>query len=111
MESGTHKLPNDVQTTKSFNFLEGYFGILEKMIEVLQDDLQNAKQIDLVTPGSQLYKLHFLKTKLKSCLTPDLACDTKTSMPTGISNKYRRIFFIKIVSHISRQGSPQIIYE
>jgi hypothetical protein len=35
------------ETTKPFNFLEGYFEIPENMIGVLQDDLQNAKKIDL----------------------------------------------------------------
>jgi hypothetical protein len=46
------------ETTKPCNFLEGYFDIPENMIGVLQDDLQNAKQKDLVTPRSKLYKLH-----------------------------------------------------
>jgi hypothetical protein len=74
------------------------------MIGVLQDDLQNAKQIDPARPVSQLYKLHCLKTKLKNCLTPDLASNIETSMPTmmltGLSNKYGRIVFIKIVGHL-----------
>jgi hypothetical protein len=37
------------ETTKPFNFLEGYSNIPKSMIGILQDDLQNAKQIDLVT--------------------------------------------------------------
>jgi hypothetical protein len=79
----------------------------------LQDDLINAKQMDLVTPGSQLYKLHCLKTKLKNCLTPDLARDIETSMPTGLSNKDGRILFIKIVSHtfLNKESHKRIIYE
>jgi hypothetical protein len=80
------------------------------MIGVLQDDLQNARQIDLVTPGSQLYKLHCLKTRLKNCLTPDLV---EKSMPTGLSNKYGRICFIKIVAHTfpDKEAYKHIIYE
>jgi hypothetical protein len=83
------------------------------MIGVLQDDLQNAKQIDLVIPGSQLYKLHCLRTKLKNCLTLHLARDIKTSMPTGLSNKDGRIFFISIVSHTfpDKESHTRIIYE
>jgi hypothetical protein len=74
-------------TSKPFNLLEGYFDLPENMTCALLDDLINAKQMDLVTPGSQLYKLHCLKTKLKNCLTPDLAHDIETSMPLGLSNK------------------------
>jgi hypothetical protein len=79
----------------------------------LLDDLINAKQMDLVTPGSQLYKLHCLKTKVKNCLTLDLAHDIETSMPLGLSNKDGRIFFIKIVSHTfpDKEAHKCIIYE
>jgi hypothetical protein len=48
-------------TSKPFNFLEGYFDLPENMSCALLNDLINAKQMDLVTPGSQLYKLHCLK--------------------------------------------------
>jgi hypothetical protein len=83
------------------------------MIGVLQNDLQNAKQIDLVRLVSQLYKLHCLNTKLKNCLTPDLARDIKTSMPNGLSNNDGRIFYIKIVSHTfpDKEAHKQIIYQ
>jgi hypothetical protein len=83
------------------------------MICGLQDDLIKAKQMDLVTPGSQLYKLHCLKTKLNNCLTPDLARDTETSMSTGLNNKNGRIFFIKFVSHTfpDKEAHKCIIYE
>jgi hypothetical protein len=83
------------------------------MIRALRDDLQQAKQIDLVRPATQLYKLHCLKTKLKNCLTPDLTRDIETSMPTDLSNKYGRIFFIKIVSHTftDKEAHKRIIYE
>jgi hypothetical protein len=83
------------------------------MTFTLLDDLENAKQVDLVTPASQLYKLHCLKTKLKNCLTPDLAYDIKTSMPLGLSNKDGRIFFIKIVSHTFpyKEDHKHIIYK
>jgi hypothetical protein len=60
-------------TSKPFNFLEGYFDLPENMTCTLLDNLENAKQVDLVTPSLQLYKLHCLKTKLKNCLTTDLA--------------------------------------
>jgi hypothetical protein len=100
-------------TSKPFNFLEGYFVIPENMTCTLLDDLENTKQVDLVTPASQLYKLHFLKTKLKNCLTPDLAHYIETSMPLGLSNKDGRIFFIKIVSQTfpNKEAHKLIIYE
>jgi hypothetical protein len=43
------------------------------MTNTLMNDLADAKQIDLVQPASQLLKLHCLKTKLKNCVTTDLA--------------------------------------
>jgi hypothetical protein len=100
-------------TSKPFKFLKGYFDYSENMTCALQYDLINAKQMDLVTPGSQLYKLHCLKTKLKNCLTPDLARDIEISMPTGLSNKYGRTFSIKIVSHTfpDKEAHTFIIYE
>jgi hypothetical protein len=79
-------------TSKPFNFLQGYFYLPENMALALLDDLKNAKQLDLVTQASHLYKLHCLKTKLKNRLTRDLAHDIETSMPLGISNKDGRIF-------------------
>jgi hypothetical protein len=42
------------EPTKPFNSLEGYFNIPETIIGALQDDLQQAKQINLVRPVSQL---------------------------------------------------------
>jgi hypothetical protein len=63
------------------------------------NDLADAKIIYLVRPASQLYKLHCLKTKLKNCLTTDLAHGMGASIPTGLINKYRRLFFIKLISH------------
>jgi hypothetical protein len=69
--------------------------------------------IDLVSPKSQLYKLHCLKTKLKNCLMTDLAHDIEASMPIGLSNKDGRLFFIKLVSHTfpDKEAHKQIIYE
>jgi hypothetical protein len=54
-----------------------------------------------------------LKTKLKNCLTLDLAHDIEASMPIGLSNKYGRIFFIKIISHTfpDKESHKRIIYE
>jgi hypothetical protein len=51
------------------------------------NDLADAKQIDIVQPASQLFKLHCLKTKLKNCLTTDLTHDIDASMPPGLSKK------------------------
>jgi hypothetical protein len=69
------------------------------MVDALKDDLKCTKQENLQKPASQLYKLYPLRKKIKNCPTPDLARDIETFIPTGISNKDGRIFFIKIVSH------------
>jgi hypothetical protein len=83
------------------------------MTGTLMDILENTEIVDLVTPASQLYKLHCLKTKLKNCLTPDLAHDIKASMPLGLSNKDGRVFFIKIISHTfpDKEAHKHSIYE
>jgi hypothetical protein len=83
------------------------------MTNTLMNELADAKIIDLVSPASQLYKLHFLKTKLKNCLITDLAHDIDASMPIVLSNKDGRIFFIKLVSHTfpDKEGHKRIIYE
>jgi hypothetical protein len=70
------------KTSKLFNFLECYFEIPETMMGALQDNLKRAKQEYLMKLASQLYRLHSLKTKLKNCITPDLASNIETSMPT-----------------------------
>jgi hypothetical protein len=77
------------------------------------NDLADAKIIDLATPASQLYKLHCLKTKLKNCLTMDLAYYIEASMPIGLINKYGRLFFIKLVSHTfpGKEAHKRIIYQ
>jgi hypothetical protein len=87
------------EKSEPFNFLERYFDLPENMTNTLMNDLADANIINLVSPASQLYKLHCLKTKLKNCLTTDLAHDIEASMPIGLSNKYGRLFFIKVVSH------------
>jgi hypothetical protein len=69
------------------------------MTTTLMNDLAEAKQIDLVQPSSQLFKLHCLKTKLKNCVTSDLTHDIDASMPPGLSHKDVQIYFIKLVSH------------
>jgi hypothetical protein len=56
------------------------------MTNTLINNLTDAKIIDLVTPASQLYNIHCLKTKLKNCLTMDLTHDIEASMPIGLSN-------------------------
>jgi hypothetical protein len=77
------------------------------------NELADAKQTDLVQQASQLFKLHCLKTKLKNCLTADLAHDIDASMPTGLSHKVGRLFFIKLVSHTfpDKEAHKRIIYE
>jgi hypothetical protein len=93
----TNYQPNE--NSEPFNFLERYFDVPDDMMTTLMNDLADAKQIDLVQPSSQLFKLQCLKTKLKNCLTPDLAHDIYASMPPGLSHKDGRIYFIKLVSH------------
>jgi hypothetical protein len=60
-----------------------------------------------------MYKLHCLKTKLKNCLTPDLALDIKTSMPPRLPNRDGRLFFVKLVLHTftDKEAHKRIIYE
>jgi hypothetical protein len=69
------------ENSKPFNFLERYFDLPDNMTCTLMNNLADAKIIDLVTLASQLYKLHCLKTKLKNCLTTDLAHYIKAYMP------------------------------
>jgi hypothetical protein len=58
----TNYQPNE--DSKPFNFLERYFDIPDDMTYTLMNELADAKQINLVQPASQLFKLHSLKTKL-----------------------------------------------
>jgi hypothetical protein len=101
--------------TKPLNHstLERYLDVPDNMTSKLMNDLADAKIIDLLSPASQLYKLHCLKTKLKNCLTTDLSHDIKASMPIGLSNKDGRIFFIKLISHTfpDKEAHKPIIYE
>jgi hypothetical protein len=53
----TNYQPTD-ETSEPFNFLERYFDLPDNMTNTLMNDLADAKIIDLVTPASQLYKLH-----------------------------------------------------
>jgi hypothetical protein len=76
------------ENSKPFSFLERYFDLPDNMRNMLKNDLSDAKQIDLVQPASQIFKLHCLKTKLKNCLTTDLTHDIDASMPPGLSHKY-----------------------
>jgi hypothetical protein len=93
----TNYQPNE--NSKPFNFLEIYFDLPDDMTTTLMNDLTEAKKINLVQPSSQLFKLHCLKTKIKNCLTPDLAHDIDASMPPGLNHKEGRIYLIKLVSH------------
>jgi hypothetical protein len=108
----TNYQPTD-ETSESFNFLERYFDLPGNMTNTLMNDPADAKIIDLVTPASQLYKLHYLKTKLKNCLTTDLVHDIEAPMTTGPSNKDGYIFFIKLFSHTfpDKEAHKRIICE
>jgi hypothetical protein len=108
----TNYQPTD-ETSEPFNFLERYFDLPDNMTNALMNNLADAKIIDLVTPASQLYKLHCLKAKLKNCLTTDLAHDIGAYVPIGLSNKDGRLFFIKLVSHNfpDKEAHKQIIYK
>jgi hypothetical protein len=107
----TNYQPNE--NSEPFNFIERYFDLPDDMTHTLMNDLTDAKQIDLVQPASQLFKLHCLKTKLKNCLTTDLTHYIDASMPPGLSHKDRRIYFIKLVSHTfpDKEAHKQIMYE
>jgi hypothetical protein len=54
MEPGNHKRTTKGWNIKTIQLLEGYFDIPENMTCTLLDDLENAKQVDLVTPASRL---------------------------------------------------------
>jgi hypothetical protein len=108
----TNYQPTD-GNSEPFNFLERYFYLPGNMTNALMNDLADSKIIDLVSPASQLYKLHCLQTKLKNRLTTDLAHDIEASIPTGLSNKDGQLFFIKLVSHTfpDKEAHKRIIYE
>jgi hypothetical protein len=82
----TNYQPTD-GNSEPFNFLERYFDLPDNMTNTLMNEFADAKIIDLVSPASQLYKLHCFKTKLKNCLTTDLTHGIEASMPTGLSYK------------------------
>jgi hypothetical protein len=107
----TNYQPNE--NSEPFNFLERYFDLPDDMRNTLMNDLADAKQIDLVLTASQLFKLHCLKTKLKRCLTNDLAHAIDASMPPGLSHKDGRIYFIKLQYHTfpDKEAHTRIIYE
>jgi hypothetical protein len=64
----TNYQPN--KNSEPFNFLEIYFYLPYDMTTTLMNDLAEAKQIDLVQPSSQLFKLHCLKKNLKTVSLP-----------------------------------------
>jgi hypothetical protein len=111
----THFQPDE--ENEPLNFLERYFDLPEDISQKLQLDLANDKMVDLMQVHSKMYKLHCLKTKLKNCLTPDLALDIaldmETSMPPRLPNKDGHLFFVKPVLHTfpDKEAHKQIIYE
>jgi hypothetical protein len=109
-QDNTNYQPNE--DSEPFNFFERYFDLLDDTTNTLMNKLADAKQIDLVQPASQLFKLHCLKTKLKNCLTTDPVHDIDASMPTGLSHKDGRLFFIKLVSKTfpDKEAHKRIIY-
>jgi hypothetical protein len=101
------------EDSEPFNFLERYFDLPENMINTLMNELADAKIINLVSPASQLYKLHCLTTKLRNCLTTDIAHDTDAYMQIRLSNKDGQLFFIKLISHTfpDKEAHKWIIFE
>jgi hypothetical protein len=101
------------EKSEPFNFLEIYFDLPDDMPNTLMNNLADAKQIDLVQPASQLFKLHCLKTKLKNCLKTNLTHNIDASMPPGLSHKDGRIYFIKLVSNTfpDKESHKRIIYD
>jgi hypothetical protein len=101
------------EDSEPFNFLERYFDLPDNMKNTLMNELADAKIINLISPASQLCKLHCLKTKLKNCLTTNLTHDIDASMPIGLSNKDGLLFFIKLVSNTfpDKEDHNRIIYE
>jgi hypothetical protein len=87
--------------------------MVDALKDALKDDPKCTKQEDLQKPSSQLYRLYSLRKKLKNCLASDLPCDIETYMPTRISNKDDRIFFIKIFSDTfpDKEAHKHIIYK
>jgi hypothetical protein len=59
----TNYQPN--KNSEPFNFLERYFDLPDYMTDTLMNERDDAKQIDLVQPASQLFKLHCLKKNSK----------------------------------------------
>jgi hypothetical protein len=107
----TNYQPNE--NSEPFNFLETYFDLPDDMTNTLMNEIADAKHIYLVQPASQLFKMRCLKTKPKKYLTTDLTQDINASIPTGLSHKDGRLFFIKLVSHTSpdKKAHKQIIYK
>jgi hypothetical protein len=107
----THFQPDEEE--KPLNFLEKYFDLPENISRKLQLDLDTDRVADIMQVNSKLYKIHYLKTKLKNCLTHDLALDINTSMPPGISNKNGHLFFVKLILHTftDKEAHKRIIYE
>jgi hypothetical protein len=107
----TNYQPN--KNSEPVTLLERYFDLPDDMMNMLMNELADAKQIDLVQPASQLFKLNCLRNFFKNCLTTNLAHDIDASMPTGLSHKDGRLFFIKLVSHTfpDKEAPKRIIYE
>jgi hypothetical protein len=64
----TNYHPNE--TSEPFNSLERYFDLPDDMTTTLMNDRAEAKQIDLVQPSSQLFKLHCFKKNIKTVSLP-----------------------------------------
>jgi hypothetical protein len=57
--------PSD-EISEPSNFLERSFDLPDNMTSTLLNDLADANIIDLISPASQLYKLHCLKKNSKT---------------------------------------------
>jgi hypothetical protein len=60
----TNYQPTD-ETSEPINFLESHFDLPDNTTGKLMNELADAKIIDLISPASQLYKMHCLKKKTK----------------------------------------------
>jgi hypothetical protein len=91
-------------TTKPFNFREGYFNIPDTMIGALQDDLQCSQQEYLMKPASQLYRLHSLKTKLKTVLHWISLATSKIHANWPQQQRWMHLFRQDCLTHLPRQS-------
>jgi hypothetical protein len=104
----TNYQPTD-KTSEPFNLLERYFDLPDNMTGTLMNDLADAKIVNLVSPASQLYKLHCLKTKLKNCLMFGPSTwhrSINSNWPQ--QQRWAHLIHQTRLTHLPRQGIPQM---